>query len=92
MNELLAIPRDNPRHGFFVPFYVHLLEQRGDPRHPEYDFDRRELVYRDVQGKEIKRLGLWRIDGDANPALLVSSGTAIRPREHVSKKAYASSR
>lgn len=89
---VFALNRDNPRQGFFVPFYMYVLEQWGDPRHAEYDFDTGELVYRDRLGKEIKRRGLWRIDGHANPALLVSSRTADRQRERLSRKAYASSR
>jgi hypothetical protein len=31
------------------------LNQWNDPRHPEYDFDTNELVYRDASGKETGR-------------------------------------
>ena len=34
------------------------LNQWNDARHPEYDFDTNELVYRDVSGKEVQRAAL----------------------------------
>ena len=38
-----------------MPFYVHALERWNEPDHPEYDFDRNELVHRDASGNEIAR-------------------------------------
>ena len=52
---VFALNRDNPRVGLFVPFYMYFLDRWEDPRHPEYDFDLRELVYRDKMGNEIRR-------------------------------------
>lgn len=53
---VFALDRDKPRQGLFSAFYVHFLNQWNDPRHPEYDFSTRELVYRDSRGEETKRL------------------------------------
>ncbi len=52
---VFALDQDNPRMGFFVPFYMHFLNLWNDARHPEYDFDSNELVYRDGAGNEQKR-------------------------------------
>jgi hypothetical protein len=52
---VFALNPDNPRLGLFVPFYVHFLEQWNDARHPRFDFDTRELVYSDPQGRETRR-------------------------------------
>jgi hypothetical protein len=52
---VFALNRDNPRLGLFVPFYMYFLDRWEDPRHPEFDFESRELVYRDNLGNEIKR-------------------------------------
>ena len=55
---VFASNRENPRRGLFVPFYMYFLELWGDPRHPEFDFDTRELVYRDEDGSEVNRAKL----------------------------------
>jgi hypothetical protein len=55
---VFALHEDNPRQGLFVPFYVHALERWNEPVHPEYDFDRNELVYRDDAGNESARAPL----------------------------------
>jgi hypothetical protein len=47
-------PRD-PKRGFYVPFYKHFTENWNNGGHPEYDFETRELVYRDVTGNETRR-------------------------------------
>jgi hypothetical protein len=52
---VFALNRDNPRVGLFVPFYMYFLDRWEDPRHPEYDFETKELVYRDKLGNEIGR-------------------------------------
>lgn len=52
---VFALNRDNPRQGLFVPFYMYFLDRWEDTRHPDYDFDSRELVYRDKMGNEIRR-------------------------------------
>lgn len=63
---------ENPRQGLFVPFYMYFLERWSDPRHPEFDFDTRELVYRDEDGREVRRAKLGEDrhpEGSALPAL-----------------------
>jgi hypothetical protein len=67
---VFALERREPRHGLYVPFYMTFLNQWNDARHPEYDFDTNELVYRDTSGKETRReiLGVP-IDGAATRLL-----------------------
>ncbi len=55
---VFALQHGEPRHGLFVPFYMVFLNQWNDTRHPEYDFDTNELVYRDASGKEVQRASL----------------------------------
>src|SRR5262245_32210743 len=52
---VFALQHTEPRHGLFVPFYMIFLNNWNDTRHPEYDFDSNELVYRDSGGKETGR-------------------------------------
>jgi hypothetical protein len=52
---VFALDHVEPRHGLFVPFYMIFLNYWNDTRHPEYDFDTNELVYRDAGGKETGR-------------------------------------
>jgi hypothetical protein len=52
---VFALQHTEPRHGLFVPFYMIFLNSWNDTRHPEYDFDTNELVYRDAGGKETGR-------------------------------------
>jgi len=66
---VFALQERNPRQGLFVPFYVHALERWNEPDHPEYDFDRNELVYRDAAGNEAARAPLGvPIGAAASPA------------------------
>ncbi|HVQ61978.1 MAG TPA: hypothetical protein VMS53_07840 [Burkholderiales bacterium] len=67
---VFALQHTEPRHGLFVPFYMIFLNYWNDPRHPEYDFETNELVYRDTGGKETGRelLGVP-IDGASVPPL-----------------------
>jgi len=46
----------DPRRGFYVPFFSHFLELWSQPGHPEFDFDSQELVYRSPDGEVEKRL------------------------------------
>ncbi|MGH8704201.1 MAG: hypothetical protein ACREUO_02165 [Burkholderiales bacterium] len=55
---VFAMQDGNPRQGLFVPFYVHVLERWNENDHPEYDFDRKELVHRDAAGNETGRAPL----------------------------------
>jgi hypothetical protein len=52
---VFALNPGNPRLGLFVPFYMYVLEQWSDVRHPRYDFGTRELVYSDAHGRELRR-------------------------------------
>jgi hypothetical protein len=65
---VFALQHTEPRHGLFVPFYMIFLNYWNDTRHPEYDFDTNELVYRDAGGRETARemLGVP-IDGPSVP-------------------------
>jgi hypothetical protein len=73
---VFALNRDSPRQGLYVPFYLYFLEQWGDPRQPEYDFDTRELIYRDKLGKEVERVRFAGCDGRDDPAPLPPRPTA----------------
>lgn len=53
---VFALLRDKPTQGLFSAFYVHFLNQWSAPHHPEYDFATRQLIYRNEQGNEVKRL------------------------------------
>jgi len=55
---VFALQDRDPKQGLFVPFYMHFLDKWNEPEHPEYDFDSRDLIYRDATGNEIKRLPL----------------------------------
>lgn len=55
LEYVFALSRSNPAHGLFPAFYVHFLKHWGDTRHPEYDFDARQLIYRNERGNEVKR-------------------------------------
>jgi hypothetical protein len=71
---VFALQHTEPRHGLFVPFYMIFLNYWNDTRHPEYDFDTNELVYRDAGGRETGRevLGVP-IDGPSVPVPVPSA-------------------
>jgi hypothetical protein len=73
---------ENPRQGLFVPFYMYFLERWSDPGHPEFDFDKRELVYRDEDGREAKRAKLGEVRDPERPALLTSWNSCFRGSEN----------
>ncbi|MBY0265829.1 MAG: hypothetical protein K2W84_05415 [Burkholderiales bacterium] len=52
---VFALNRSKPRLGFYVPFYMYFLDCWENPENPEYDFETRELVYRDGLGQELRR-------------------------------------
>jgi hypothetical protein len=52
---VFALHKKNPAQGLFSAFYVYFLNQWNDPRHPEYDFATRELIYRNDKGNEVRR-------------------------------------
>lgn len=55
---VFALQTSAPRQGFFVPFYTYFLDQWNDQRHPVYDFDAGELIYRAVGDRETRRVPL----------------------------------
>lgn len=55
---VFALSRDNPAQGLFSAFYVHFLNNWSESDHPLYDFATQELVYRNEQGNELKRVKL----------------------------------
>jgi len=53
---VFALRKDKPAQGLFSAFYVHFLNQWNDPRHPEFNFESKELVYRNEKGNEAGRI------------------------------------
>lgn len=85
---VFALQHTEPRHGLFIPFYMIFLNYWNDPRHPEYDFDTNELVYRDAGGKETgrERLGVP-IDGSSAPPSPPAAAQTALLRRPVSDRA-----
>ncbi|MBA3903927.1 MAG: hypothetical protein C0522_09700 [Rhodocyclaceae bacterium] len=52
---VFALQPDKPMRGFFPAFYTYFLNQWNDQRHPEYNFESNELIYRNKGGQEIRR-------------------------------------
>ena len=52
---VFGLQHGNPQRGFFAPFYKHFLNQWNDTRHPEFNFETNELIYRNEDGNEIRR-------------------------------------
>lgn len=52
---VFGLQHDKPQLGFFAPFYKHFLDQWNDPRHPEFNLETNELIYRNEDGNEISR-------------------------------------
>ncbi len=53
---VFALSRNHPAQGLFPAFYAHFLNNWSDPRHPDYDFATRQLVYRNERGNEVRRV------------------------------------
>lgn len=64
---VFALQTGAPRQGFFVPFYTYFLDHWNDRRHPDFDFERGELVYRDEGGNEARRVPLYPLGESAVP-------------------------
>ena len=69
---VFAMQDENPRQGLFVPFYMHALERWNESSHPEYDFERNELVHRDGAGNETSRAPLG-VPINGSPAMTASA-------------------
>lgn len=52
---VFALQPTKPNRGFFPAFYTYFLNSWNNAIHAEYMFDTDELVYRDVQGSEMRR-------------------------------------
>jgi hypothetical protein len=55
---VFALLHHNPTQGLYMPFYMHFLNRWNEPRHPEFDFETSELIYRDGSGNESGRASL----------------------------------
>lgn len=53
---VFGLQHGNPQRGLFAPFYKHFLDQWNDTRHPEFNFETSELIYRNGDGNEIDRV------------------------------------
>lgn len=53
---VFALQTDKPARGFFPAFYTYFLNQWNDPQHPDYSFETGELIYRDSDGVESRRV------------------------------------
>jgi hypothetical protein len=72
---VFALDAREPTRGLFVPFYMMFMRKWSEPQHPEYDFDRRELVYRDAAGNEVRR-DPFLSRGDETPRIARASEAA----------------
>lgn len=52
---VFALDTRDPVRGLYIPFYMMFMRKWSEPQHPEFDFERRELVYRDAAGNEARR-------------------------------------
>ncbi len=52
---VFGLQHGNPHRGLFEPFYKYFLDQWNDSRHPEFNFETSELIYRNEDGNEIRR-------------------------------------
>ncbi len=50
---VFALRKDKPAQGLFSAFYMHFLNQWNDPCHPEYNWQSKELIYRNEKGNEV---------------------------------------
>jgi hypothetical protein len=76
---VFALQSGTPRGGFFTPFYMYFLDHWNEPHYPEYDFDTRELIYRDKTGNETKRAPLPALHGSANPPRRPLPAASLKP-------------
>ncbi len=53
---VFGLQHGNPQRGFFAPFYKYFLNQWNDPLHSEFNFETNELVYRNGDGNENRRV------------------------------------
>jgi hypothetical protein len=63
---VFGLQHGNPERGFFAPFYKYFLDQWNDPRHPGFNFETNELIYRNADANEIGRVSF---PPDMEPAM-----------------------
>lgn len=63
-----ALQPNRPERGLFPAFFSFFLNHWNDPRHPEYDFETGELVSRNPDGTELRRVPLPRPQTPPGPA------------------------
>ncbi len=56
---VFALQTSAPRQGFYVPFYTYFLDHWNERRHPVYDFETGELIYREDGDNETRRVSLY---------------------------------
>lgn len=61
---VFALQPTKPNRGFFSAFYTYFLNSWNNSIHPEYIFETDELVYRDVQGVEMRREAFPELSAD----------------------------
>jgi hypothetical protein len=64
---VFALQPDRPERGFFPAFFSYFLNQWDDPRHPEYNFETDELVYRNPDAAEPTRVPYPRQEAGSPP-------------------------
>ena len=69
---VFGLQHGNPQRGFFAPFYKYFLDQWNDARHPEFNFETNELVYRNGDGNEIRRVAFSPQAEEGVPAGILS--------------------
>lgn len=69
---IFALQHDKPARGFFAPFYMYFLNQWNDPRYPEYNLDTDQLIYRNAEGNEIRRIAFCqKVESPQEPGRLI---------------------
>ncbi|MGE5240510.1 MAG: hypothetical protein ACM3NI_02590 [Bacteroidota bacterium] len=78
---VFALQTSAPRQGFYVPFYTYFLDHWNERRHPIYDFETGELIYREEGDNETRRVPLHPLEepGDlpGSPILMPSRNISI---------------
>lgn len=75
---VFALQPSKPNRGFFPAFYTYFLNNWNNYIHSEYVFDTDEMVYRDVQGVEMRRQPFPALSSEATaiPPHLAPAGPA----------------
>lgn len=74
---VFSLNKSNPAEGLFPAFYVQFLNHWTDQGHPDYDFRTRELVYRNSEGNEARRVPFLPEEAPFDPRGLAFMGTEL---------------